>query len=89
MSAHTPGPWSADAEGCEIFSPSANGRVAMVGERSDIEVERANARLIAAAPDLLTSLEKMLEVYWQDDGETPPQFILAARAAIAKATGAA
>lgn len=67
----------------------------MLGEGGDIRTavvlgfdtpeNRANARLIAAAPDLLKALKAMLEV-WEHGGiyDYP---IGKARAAIAKATG--
>lgn len=91
MSAHTPGPWwvcndelvlSQDGDIAEIFSPKG-------------KVLEANALLIAAAPDLLAALIKILERYtalansgdvgfW--DCELEPQ-VIASRAAIAKAIG--
>ena len=47
----------------------------------------ANAKLIAAAPALLAALIGMADLYDTDDGcRTLPQYV-AARAAIAKATG--
>jgi hypothetical protein len=60
--------------------------IATVGYLLDGRVETANARLIAAAPDLLealTELEAAAEM-----GERPSAAALqAARAAVAKATG--
>ncbi len=55
-------------------------------ERAECE---ANARLIAAAPDLLAALQTLLEVPHLQGGETSTAFphIKRARAAIAKATG--
>jgi len=47
----------------------------------------ANARLMAAAPELLASLREMIECYGSDDGGGPIPIIERARAAIAKATG--
>lgn len=89
MSAHTPGPWAADfGEAYAVTAPD-KGRVAictnlkgahgMGGRRTGDEVE-ANARLIAAAPDLLEALE-VLVAELGDCRLTEP-----ARAAIAKAT---
>lgn len=50
----------------------------------------ANARLIAAAPDLLAALKAALR-HWHADGrnfyKTEPAWLAQARAAIAKATG--
>lgn len=45
----------------------------------------ANARLIAAAPDLLDALELMIDTH--DEGGWPTASITIARAAIAKVTG--
>lgn len=84
--AHTPGPWFVlqnpmgsdciTAEDCTICSmPDWDDDYA--------NEEAANARLIAAAPDLLEALQGLMH---KDCGE--PAFF-AARAAIAKATGGA
>lgn len=95
---HTPGPWS--VAGVTIYSLNKNevnrfdARVQQGWDDSQERTSRAeceaNARLIAAAPDLLEALEAMLEAY--DDGvgkdwERP--YWLKAHAAIAKATGQA
>jgi hypothetical protein len=54
----------------------------------------ANARLIAAAPYLFQALHEMTDVYWGvdddrngDGREPPPQVIVRARLALAKARG--
>lgn len=90
MSKHTPGPWKVDAMGnvwsadtkvCEMSEHPvmASG---CYREKTDDE-HRANARLIAAAPDLLAALERIAD-------ETAATWVCdVARAAIAKATGAA
>ncbi len=82
---HTPGPW-------EVFDTICIGVMSTPREcdvahcsghdsgRSRDE-ELANARLIAAAPDLLTALERILSYDDQVEGAE------AARAAIAKAKG--
>ena len=84
MSKHTPGPWV-------LESPESGGRVLAQDERATIihtptgspfnELVIADARLIAAAPDLLEALQAMLSI-GQPDGLAEN-----ARAAIAKATG--
>ena len=47
----------------------------------------ANARLIAAAPDLLKALELLVDNPYRDGTESDDRLRLIARAAIAKATG--
>jgi hypothetical protein len=54
----------------------------------------ADARLIAASPDLFAALHEMTEVYWgvdddkNGDGHSPPpECIIRARAALSKALG--
>ena len=67
MNGHTPGPW-------EIIVPARSGHVhrvtsrgrefALVGcPRANDDEQAANARLIAAAPDLLAALERMLTAF--------------------------
>lgn len=96
---HTPGPWSADWG--YIVAPDVTGKhvdlyVATIAEEDEDgrvvpEHERdANARLIAAAPDLLAALREAFNAFAFDD-EGPvwaDSTIAKARAAIARATGA-
>jgi hypothetical protein len=81
---HTPGPWVADGV-------CINGPDGMIGEcgfglRGDPEMQ-ANARLMAAAPDLLAACERAKECLdkfgldWLGKGPDPLE------AAIAKAKG--
>jgi hypothetical protein len=88
VSGHTPGPWKeADSDGVlTVYGYPYNGIVCDV--RNYYE---ANARLIAAAPDLLEALKAF--VTWTESGapgmKPPPltcKVVDAARAAIAKAT---
>ncbi len=65
---HTPGPWIAyNAQGGRIFKkwrihrPGARV-IAEICENNSTEIEAANARLIAAAPDLLAALSRVLEI---------------------------
>ena len=91
MAAHTPGPWEADAEEGMVF------RVLDGGERDEdiatVWGSDEDARLIAAAPDLLAALERLLRAQQAvsrirvvDEGEYDDAMD-AASAAIAKATG--
>ena len=98
MSKHTPGPWYR-INGSDIFTevgaPNASGIKAprndgwMVADCDmgslGFDEVTANARLIAAAPDLLTALEMVLDDPESLDGR--PRTYSAARAAIAKARG--
>jgi len=85
MSAHTPGPWQY-GEGNDFY-------IERVGTAADdsatlaIVYTEADARLIAAAPELLEALECMTEAV---DGYLHDPFkaeVAAARAAIALARG--
>ena len=81
---HTPGPWSIAGYHVGTMGVTVASVIYAAG------AERANARLIAAAPDLLAALERIAnsEEYHGDtfscDFETLQSV---ARAAIAKATG--
>ncbi len=91
---HTPGPWSAtEASGHVVDAGGAPVAVTAGLANGPWATEyRANARLIAAAPDLLEALiaitnqlERIGDTREHKDGA----FIRDARAAIAKATGSA
>ena len=60
--AHTPGPW--DLHGCAVVTSFGRGEIANFRSPRDGGVfERcANARLIAAAPDLVKALESCQRV---------------------------
>ena len=72
MSKHTPGPWQ--VVGSNVYGNNL---------RALLPMNAADARLIAAAPDLLEALEDLLG--WQT--LAPDDVVTAARAAIAKARG--
>ena len=91
---HTPGPWAyhntptpfiyVNAGGlpiCQIYTSTAHGQ--SMGEQF------ANARLIAAAPELLEALQKMLPELrgLSIVSDTAAEMLREAEAAIAKATG--
>lgn len=78
---HTPGPWYAGCEGVYVYLPdiyATNGIVTIA------KCSKENARLIAAAPDLLEALRGFVEC-----DEPSREHYDAARAAIARATGVA
>jgi hypothetical protein len=96
MSAHTPGPWAVAVH--EHTSGLARGeKSAFVrGPTGHVEVSVADARLIAASPDLLAALKGLDEAFCiinefstRDERHAGRLALIAARAAIAKATGVA
>ena len=95
MSTHTPGPWDIGPmegnQGVRIWQTDNDKNVkAIIGfviqrkpsRELDAETE-ANARLIAAAPDMLAALKNMLDNHEDGYGEEAAE---QARAAINKAT---
>jgi hypothetical protein len=102
MSKHTPGPWFVDKApstlGGNGFSVHGHGGAAMIctafpgGSTDRIEsVAEANARLIAAAPDLLDALQGLVALLPDpelDADEVQREYVLVAKAAIAKAGAA-
>lgn len=99
MSKHTTGPWHVGGkDACTIYDELSQ-RIAnsfegvMATQRTDAQCA-ANARMIAAAPELLEALEGMIEVYGgSNDWDGMPKhgveidLIRQARAAISKAKG--
>ena len=96
---HTPGPWVIDHETrpagvCVVYNTShPNGFVYIRGALGYWDADRdenmANARLIAAAPELLEALELMLDAFLDTEGshgDREQAATEAARAAIEKAT---
>ena len=82
---HTPGPWNYDRSGYSLYVNSGRELVtalSMDGKR--LETSEANARLIAAAPDLLALAERIARL--PEHGHYLA-LIDEARAAISKATG--
>jgi hypothetical protein len=92
---HTPGPWTADKlQDRDTFNIFANGFVSAMCQVSRMENSTrstsgnetaANARLIAAAPELLEFAKEWLDRQGTDEN----YMVMKARAAIAKAKGAA
>jgi hypothetical protein len=99
-SKYTPGPWFAVVNGFGSNCVGAFGfdtddgtqLLANVREYGaiDFSTAKANARLIAASPDLLEALEEICREYDPSDGSANGQMMFdIARAAIAKAKGTA
>lgn len=91
---HTPGPWEADSNGKiwgDIENPVHDGDSPLLAEMWGNGAEqRANARLIAAATDLLSTARETAEqpcsTLSYEDGEPGCCWTCRARAAVAKAT---
>jgi len=81
---HTPGPWCiSDISPTSVICERDQPGIAVMPFKREESERKANARLIAAAPDLLDALERL--------AENPQSFAdimdCYGRAAIAKATG--
>ena len=84
---HTPGPWRVGTpppNGEQCIGDSKGLMVAVATTGIALNETLANARMIAAAPDLLEALEGLLNAL---PSATTHPAIKAARAAIAKAQG--
>lgn len=98
---HTPGPWNVSEHSwCEtsITAPSTSNSICLLdinhateeSEESDAAVMAANARLIAAAPDLLTCLQDALASFADSvEGGEADEWVKVSRAAISKSIGSA
>lgn len=76
----TPGPWFLG--GVENEKQSVNASVYFIALVDEGACRNANARLIAAAPELLSAVQAVIRVADRDTDE-----FIAARAAVAKALG--
>ena len=86
---HTPGPWQQDQELPYEIRAAFESRVpfegvAKVDRKQDKREMEANARLIAAAPEMLDALKELVQYGWW---ENAPASKAKAEAAIAKAEG--
>lgn len=85
MKTYTPMPWIVESDGTSIAMGDQVVIVSPAPDTASREEMKANARLIAAAPDLLTALQTM--VIGQEMGHFSADAYAVARAAIAKARG--
>lgn len=83
----TPGPWRYDAEDRVIYGGPVREDIAQLLNRHLERTHAANARLIAAAPDLYEACRALVAAgageAWDDDDPD----LIQGRAALAKATG--
>jgi hypothetical protein len=93
---HSPGPWAIDVDiSGWMFSDPDEVIVAKIdnpdwyddGAMPNNQTCEANARLIAAAPDLLAALQAVIRHYGTTNFMQDAEPFNTARAAIAKATG--
>jgi len=99
---HTPSPWSLGETkiavavgGYTVHAIPLSGEgtaigcvyAGTVGRPRSVDVEYANAALIAAAPDLLGALDDLVMLAAQHRGNAVRESVQRARAALAKARG--
>ena len=90
MNTHTPSPWDIDWDGVYlvVYEAVTRRNKDICTLSLDTGDEAANARLIAAAPDLLEALRGLDAIHPQSGNEPLLQALLEqARAVIDKATG--
>ena len=81
---------SMQANGANVRHPhiiSDGGEIAITTWQGSEQKTNANARLIAAAPELLEALELLVDNPYREGTEIDKRLRRIARAAIAKATG--
>jgi hypothetical protein len=92
MSKHTPGPWTWGENYNGLYGSGKDNEVLTFASYEGMYLSysnkytHGNARLIAAAPDLLEALKEMLEM-WEDKPLYGADIAGKAYAAIAKAEG--
>ena len=97
---HTPGPWriksdpmhfdtltTVEGGAIGVRKPFGVQMIVQVGGDSDFQEAEANARLIAAAPELLEALKEIIAAADGDGWNQLDASFATARAAIAKAEG--
>ncbi len=92
MTQHTPGPWVATGFEGIVVNDSKDRTLALApGSSTNLEEMKANARLIAAAPDMLAALQDIMAESSRDDDDHDVIATIqgVCRAVIAKAKGGA
>lgn len=86
MSTHTPGPWRIQPTSMRGQYLVQGGDI-QTGDEFSLQFSEGNARLVAAAPDLLAQLKEGVRLYLLAGFADSGQWVTDARAAIAKAEG--
>ena len=89
MSKFTPGPWKTNYKDLALVQAENGAPIARCDKLFGVANIQANARLIAAAPDLLEALQAIVQSLSDQDDEgliEHAQQMIDARAAIKKAT---
>lgn len=94
---HTPGPWEFDGDNAVMAEVGAHICTVSMGDdfpcleddqRANAEAEcKANANLIAAAPELLEALKALLDQLVGDEFADDISSVVSARSAVSKAEG--
>ena len=87
---HTPGPWRVNMDCEDAFLGKISveaGNSYYIAQVDEGRSQLANARLIAAAPELLEALELLVDNPYREGTESDERLRRIARAAIANATG--
>lgn len=75
---HTPGPWHVGVKtyhaGRDVYGPKGESVAITDDVMTNIDEAKANARLIAAAPDLLGELRNIVENAWQYDDDAEAEY---------------
>ena len=94
--AHTPGPWTTGRSELEVVDPKGRMIAALgaeAGANQKEEEQLSNARLIAAAPELLEALEFFFNIMHDYESSLRKGYVKLAldqaRAALARAKGGA
>mgnify|MGYP006278330327 CR=1 FL=1 len=86
MNKHTPGPWkiAPSWDDCTVEGPNGEEIIFQDGPYQTPTIKIENARLIAAAPELLEALRVILNISLMDTSPWAKTVAIEARAAIAK-----
>ena len=74
MAQHTPRPWTVESDGTTVTMGGQCVITAPAPDMANIEEQRANAALIAAAPDLLTACREAMALI--DDSNAPGALLI-------------